>query len=285
MVELEPSVAARDLVKRYVPRRGVAPVAALDRLTLTLGAGRAALLAGPNGAGKSTALRLMSGIDAPTSGSVAILGHPPRAMAVRRRIGYLADSSDLFPFLDARETLEFFAASANLGRAERRDRSERLSERLGLAAFGKKRVKAYSMGMRRRLGLACVLIGQPDVLLLDEPISGLDPEGMNLFVELMREEKARGAALVFSSHHLGHAEELSDEVFVLDRGAVVLSGGVADIARAVGERELRVTDLDDAGWARIREEIASLGGRVVGERVSRAALERHLLGRERPEDD
>ena len=99
----------------------------------------------------------------------------------------------------------------------------------------KKRVKAYSMGMRRRLGLACVLIGQPDVLLLDEPISGLDPEGMRLFVELMREEKARGAALVFSSHHLGHAEELSDEVFVLDRGAVVLSGGVADIARAVGD--------------------------------------------------
>ena len=272
-----PSIWATGLGKTYTRRGSQAAGHALASLDLAVHSGEAVVFVGPNGAGKSTALRLMAGIELPSRGRVRIFEDSPRAMAVRRRIGYLADSSELFPFLDVRETLEFFGAAADLERPLRRERADELIELLGLASYGKKRVHTFSLGMRRRLGLACVLIGRADVLLLDEPISGLDPPGIRLFFEIMQREKERGATIVFSSHHLGHAELLCDRVVVLRRGEVLLQGEVASISAAVGSRELTVDGLDDQAIEVIREAVRKEGGALEQVRISEDGLARFLL--------
>lgn len=264
------------LSKRYPKRNPDDPEFALQALTLGVRRGSAVALIGPNGAGKSTTLRLAAGIERPSHGTVTVFGLPPRAMSVRRRMGYLSDTSELFGFLDTSETLAFFAAAANVPRGRRRERAGELVERFGLH-YGKKRVKTFSAGMRRRLGLACVLIGRPEVLLLDEPVTGLDPAGMELFVEVMRAEKERGTSILFSSHRMSHVEEISDEVVVLRRGKPVAHTDVPSLREAVGTRSLEVAGLDAAALARVRDTVAEMGGSVSAERIPDDALRRYLL--------
>lgn len=273
-----PAVEAVDLSKTYQRRRPEDPEFALSSLSLRVLPGEVALLVGPNGAGKSTALRLLAGVEEPTRGLVRILGDSPRSMEVRRRVAYLADASELFPFLDTFETLDFFAASADLSLAEGRRRSDELADLLGMKAWGRKRVRTFSLGMRRRLGLACVLISQPDVLLLDEPAAGLDPDGLRLFGDVVEREKARGCAMVMSSHHLGHAQAFSDWWVVLDDGQVRLEGSRADIAAGVGKLDVTVSGMSDSALEGLKARIAELGGEWEGQRLSEEGLEDFILG-------
>ena len=273
-----PVLEACGLSKSY-RRRGLQDRAhALLDFNVELAAGRCLLLIGHNGAGKSTALRLIAGIERPSSGQVRCFGRAPSAMECRRRIGYLADGSELFPFLDVHETLAFFASASNLSRAEARTRAEEMIEIFGLASFAKKRVRSYSLGMRRRLGLAAVLMGSPDLLLLDEPSAGLDPAGGRLLNERLLEERRRGAAIVLSSHQLGHADSVADEVIVLREGRIWHRGPSEALAERIGRRDVDLSGLDDQAIDELEAFVASKGGRVLGSRVSERGLEDELLG-------
>lgn len=270
------TIEAVGLSKRYPKRNPDDPEFALQALSLGVRRGTAVVLIGPNGAGKSTTLRLAAGIERPSSGTVKVLGDSPRAMHVRRRMGYLSDSSELFGFLDAAETLDFFGAAANVPRGDRAARARELTETFGLH-YGKKRVKTFSAGMRRRLGLACVLMGKPDVLLMDEPVTGLDPAGLELFAEVMRAEKQRGATIMFSSHRMRHVEEICDEVVVLRRGEPVAQTDVASLREAVGKRSLEVEGLDAAALDHVRSAVTGSGGAISAERIPDDALRDYLL--------
>ncbi|MCB9833699.1 MAG: ABC transporter ATP-binding protein [Planctomycetes bacterium] len=265
--------------RRYRDDFRRAPQAALDAVDLTLGAGEAMMLAGLNGAGKSTFLRLVAGIERPDEGQITVLGKGPRHPSSRRRLAYLPDGAELFPFLDVRETLAFFAAARGLGRRAARAESDRLIEVFGMEPWARKRTVSFSTGMRRRLALASALIGAPDFLLLDEPASGLDPEAARLFLEVLRQEKARGATILMASHHLAHVEGLCDQIAVLARGRLAFRGAVQELARKLGRYEV---DLSLPAGAAEGVIGADLAGSTVGEpRLSERALEDFLIAESR----
>ncbi|MFT7618294.1 MAG: ABC-type multidrug transport system ATPase subunit [Planctomycetota bacterium] len=276
--EVDDAVIGSILRKRYRGNFGKEGQVALEHLDLRLPRGEALMLVGPNGAGKSTALRLIAGIERPDSGSLKVFGASARDMSNRRRVGYLPDASELFPFLDVVETLEFFGTAANLSRAEIKKESDELVELFGMKPWQKKRVKTYSLGMRRRLGLACVLIGKPDLLLLDEPTSGLDPAATRLFLDVCRREKSRGASLIISSHHLRQVERLCDQVIVLKKGRVEFSGAVSKLAAEVGRVDLELSSFDLSNEDSLRQFLSSIGADVAGIRISERGLEDFLLG-------
>lgn len=187
---------------------------------------------GPNGAGKSTTLRHLIGGTRPTSGTARIFGNDPCDAATRRALGYLPDIPALAGNLTASETLRLHAALIGV------PVDLTLLERVGLEAEPKARTRSYSKGMMTRLGLALALAGRPRLLLLDEPMSGLDPVGRRGVRDLLREEHKAGTTIFFSSHVLSDVESLCHDVVVLNRGHILYSGAVA---AAIGpERPARV---------------------------------------------
>jgi len=193
-------------------------VVAVDDLTVRIEPGRVVGLLGPNGAGKTTTLRMLLGLVAPTAGSVAIGGRPYHALDdPSRHVGAVLEATGFHPGRRARDHLAVLADAAGLpdGRV-----GEVLAE-VGLSAAGRRRVGGFSLGMRQRLGLAAALLGDPQVLVLDEPTNGLDPEGVRWLRDFVRGYAATGRTVVVSSHLLAEDAQTVDEVFVLVAGRLV----------------------------------------------------------------
>ena len=266
------ALAAHGLRRRYRGEIGKAATDALDGVDLVLKPGEALMLVGLNGAGKSTLLRLAAGLELPDEGKIRLFDESPRSAGNRRRVAYLPDGAELFPFLDARETLDFFGAGVGLDRAARRRETELLIEALDMKAFAKKRVGGYSTGMRRRLALATVLVGAPELLLLDEPAGGLDPEVTRLLLDALGREKERGATIVMASHHLAHAESFCDRIAVLTRGKIRFDGRLEDLAETIGARDVTLTGEGDPEGA-----LRDAGFEASRLRVSESALEDFLI--------
>lgn len=202
--------------------RRFGPVTALAEVSLEVREGESLLLLGHNGAGKSTLLRIAAGLVRPTSGILRIAGAAAErgpSPAARRRLGYLGHKSFLFDHLTARENLELYAALYGAG-YDRAALAEAWLERVGLSRAAHRTIRGFSRGMMQRLALARALIHEPEVLLLDEPASGLDPEGRRRLVEIVREERARGVTLLIVTHHADLGLSLADRVVVLRRGRV-----------------------------------------------------------------
>jgi ABC-2 type transport system ATP-binding protein len=231
---------------------------------------------GPNGAGKTTTMRLVCGLSNPDAGQATVLGGPYRELAnPGRRVGVLLDASAQHPGRRGRETL---ALSARLMGIDER-RVDDLLGKVGLErSSARKRVRQYSLGMRQRLGVAHALLGEPEVLILDEPANGLDPEGMLWMRGLLRDFADRGGTVFLSSHLLGEVEAIADQLVIIGRGRVVAQGprdellaGAGTLVRAADERALREA-LDSAG---LPARGATEGGFVVDaqpEQIGRAAL-------------
>src|SRR5688572_22257671 len=205
------------------------PYVALDRLDLHVGRGEVFGFLGPNGAGKTTTLKLLMQLIFPTSGRAEILGAPVGDAAVKRRIGYLPENPYFYDYLTAVELLEYFAGVFGYDAAERRRRAARLLDEVGIGAERRLPLRKFSKGMVQRVGIAQALVNDPDVVFLDEPMSGLDPLGRREIRELILRLRDRGATVFFSSHVLSDAEALCSRVAILAGGRLAAAGPLTEI--------------------------------------------------------
>ena len=205
------------------------PYRALDRLTLDVEAGEVFGFLGPNGAGKTTTLKLLMQLVFPTSGHAEILGRPLGDVAAKRRIGYLPENPYFYDHLTAEELLKYFAALFGYRGPERRARATRLLDEVGIGSERRLQLRKFSKGMLQRVGIAQALINEPDLVILDEPMSGLDPLGRRDVRALILRLRDRGATVFFSSHVLSDAEALCSRVAILANGRLVASGRLDEI--------------------------------------------------------
>jgi len=205
------------------------PYRALDNLTLQVESGEVFGFLGPNGAGKSTTLKLLMQLLYPTSGSARILGRPVGDVSVRQRIGFLAENPYYYDYLTAEELLSYFGRLFGYRGADLATRVAHVLDDAGLGAERRMRLRQFSRGMLQRVGLAQALINDPEVVFLDEPMSGLDPLGRRQVRDLILRLRARGATVFFSSHILSDAEALCSGVAIMAQGKMVASGKLTDI--------------------------------------------------------
>jgi len=219
-------VALESASKHYGAHR------ALDRVDLQLNAGECVALAGHNGAGKSTLIKLVLGLIRPTHGRVRLLGHDAAsrpAARLRHDIGYLPETVALHPAMTGAETLDFYARLKRQPLA----RNAALLDKVGIADAARRRVGGYSKGMRQRLALAQALLGQPRILLLDEPTTGLDPASRLMFYDIVRELRDQGAAVLVSTHALAEIADHVDRVVVMKGGHKIADGSLSQLRRAI----------------------------------------------------
>ena len=229
-MSMPPAIRIEELTKDYAigfwRRR---PYRALDRLTLDIEQGEVFGFLGPNGAGKTTTLKLLMQLIYPTSGRAEILGRPVGDMASRQRIGFLPENPSFYDYLTAEELLGYFAQLFGYGAAERRKRVSALLDRVGIGAERKLQLRKFSKGMIQRVGIAQALLNDPEVIFLDEPMSGLDPLGRRDVRSLILELRDQGRTVFFSSHILADAEALCRRVAVVAGGRLAASGTLSDI--------------------------------------------------------
>ncbi len=232
------------------------PYRALDRLTLEVEPGEVFGFLGPNGAGKTTTLKLLMQLVYPTSGRAEILGRPVGDLAAKQRIGYLAENPYFYDHLTAEELLHYFAELFGIRGAERRTRVNALLDDVGIGAERRLQLRKFSKGMLQRVGIAQALVNEPELVILDEPMSGLDPLGRRDVRSLILRLRDRGCTVFFSSHVLSDAEALCSRVAILAKGRLVTTGRLTDMLalRARGW-ELVIAGAGDA-------LVASLGSRV-----------------------
>ncbi|MEV7355670.1 ABC transporter ATP-binding protein [Kitasatospora sp. NPDC091276] len=260
-------IRTRGLTKRF--RGGQL---AVDGLDLSVPRGSVFGFLGPNGSGKTTTIRMLMGLIAPTSGVATVLGEPmPQSVAsVLPRVGALIEGPALYGFLSGRDNLvRFDAADPTADPRTRRLRVETALERVGLSAAAAKKARAYSLGMKQRLGLASALLQPRELLVLDEPTNGLDPQGMREIRALVREVAAEGTTVFLSSHLLDEIEQVCTHAAVMSRGRLVVQGTVAELAaRAQGRLVVRTPDVAHAVEVLAAHRVGSLlpgDGRVDGE--------------------
>ncbi|HEX6325509.1 MAG TPA: ATP-binding cassette domain-containing protein [Jiangellaceae bacterium] len=224
------------------------PVIALDGCTFRVQSGRITGFLGPNGAGKTTAMRAVFGLVRPDSGQVRWRGRPVDHRE-RLRFGYLPEERGVYPKMRVRDQLGYFGRLSELSGTAADAAADRWLERLGLSERAGDRVEVLSHGNQQRFQLSLAVINDPELLVLDEPFSGLDPLAVDTMMELLRELAAAGAAVLFSSHQLDLVEDLCEDVVIIDHGRVVMSGRVDELRTTAEHRTLTVTVRGaSAGW-------------------------------------
>lgn len=229
------------------------PRLALDALTLEVAQGEVFGFLGPNGAGKSTTLKLLMQLIYPTAGRAEILGRPVGDLEVRRRIGFLPENPYFYDNLTAEEVLTYFAGLFGYPAAERRRRVAAALDRVAIGPERRVQLRRFSKGMIQRVGLAQALLNDPEVVFLDEPMSGLDPIGRRMVRELILELRNRGCTVFFSSHVLSDAEALCHRVAILARGRLAAAGSLAEMVDfQIRGWEVVVSEIPSAALERIR---------------------------------
>jgi ABC-2 type transport system ATP-binding protein len=213
-----PAIQVRGLCKVY------GRLVAVDDVSLTMYRGEAFGFLGPNGAGKSTVVKVLTGLIAPTAGVVRVLGHPVTHLEPRRRVGYLPELPNFHRWLRAREFLEFHGRLYGLRDAALRQRCAETLELVGLAGRDRQKLGTFSRGMLQRIGLAQALLNRPDLLILDEPASGLDPIGQRDMREVVLRLKREGMSIFLNSHQLADVEVICDRVAIINRGRILKVG-------------------------------------------------------------
>lgn len=257
-------IRAEGLTKRY------GSTVAVDHVDFEVGAGEIVGILGPNGSGKTTTILMLLGLTEPTGGRARVAGFDPlrEPLEVKRRVGYLPDQVGFYEGLSARDNLTYTARLAGLPRQEIDARFTAALDRVGLAAVGRDRVGTFSQGMRQRLGLAEILMKRPQVAILDEPTTALDPHSTQEFLEMIRGLQADGTAVLLSSHHLDQVQSVCDRVALFNRGRIALSGSVTELAgRVLGGGH--VIDVEARGTG-LAERLAAIPGVVRVQSLGRA---------------
>ncbi len=232
-------VATNELTKRY--GKGEGTRLAVDAVSLTVRRGEVYGFLGPNGAGKTTTLRMVLGLIKPSSGSATVLGRPAGGPEVTERVGALIEGPGFYPYLSGRDNLRVMARYRGLSD----DAAEIALERVDLAERGNDRFRSYSLGMKQRLGVASALMGEPELIVLDEPTNGLDPAGMQEMRRLIVALAESGTTVVLSSHLLTEVQEICDRVGVINGGRLLRESTVTELRGGTLLR-VRATPLDTA---------------------------------------
>ena len=216
---------------------------AVHNLSLEVREGSIFGLLGPNGAGKSTTIRMIVNITAPDSGEIRLFGEPvtPQNSAkLQERIGYLPEDRGLYKKMKVGEQLEFFAELKGLSRADARRKINEWLERIEMSMWKQKRWEELSKGMQQKIQFVSTILHSPDLVILDEPFSGLDPVSAMLLKEIVQELKSKNKTIIFSTHLMEQAEELCDEICLIDHGQKILGGSVREIKRSFGWRYIAI---------------------------------------------
>jgi ABC-2 type transport system ATP-binding protein len=217
------------LTKRYSLSWKRRVLVALDHLDLQIRPGEVFGLLGPNGSGKSTTIKLLLGLIQPNEGEARVFGQPPDSLAARRRVGFLPENPYFYGFLTGDETLRFYGKLCGLSGAKLETRLNDLIELVSLQNGRERPLRSYSKGMLQRIGLAQALIHDPDLLFLDEPTAGVDPQGSAQIRDLILRLKKMGKTVIFSSHLLEQVQEVADRVAIFSLGRKVLEGSLDDL--------------------------------------------------------
>jgi ABC-2 type transport system ATP-binding protein len=262
-MQSEVVIETRNLTKVYRDFWGRQKVRALKALDLEVQRGEIFGLLGPNGSGKTTTMKLLLGLLFPTSGQALIVGRDASDVGKNQRIGYLPEESYLYRFLNAEETLDFYGRLFNLPRAVRRQRTFELIELVGLDWARRRQLKEYSKGMVRRIGLAQALINDPELILLDEPTTGLDPIGTREMKDLILRLRDEGKTILMCSHLLADVQDVCDRIGILHQGELKELGRVDSLLKVRDLTEIRTSGLDQQAQQEIREVIKRHQGDLV----------------------
>lgn len=257
------AVYTRQLTKIYSDFWGRPKVRALDSLDLTIQRGEVFGLLGPNGSGKSTTIKLLLGLIFPTSGEAHILGRKCGATDINSRIGFLPEESYLYRFLNGEETLYFYGRLFKIPHRDLKKRVPLLLDTVGLDAKARKRkLREYSKGMARRIGLAQALINDPELILLDEPTTGLDPIGTREMKDLILSLKQQGKTVILCSHLLADVQDVCDRITILFRGKRQTLGHVKDLLQVKDITQIEAQGLTPAQIQELRDYISRMGAQV-----------------------
>lgn len=256
------AVQTEHLTKVYRDFWGRDKVRALDDLTLTIHRGEVFGLLGPNGSGKSTTIKLLLNLIFPTRGSIRVLGRSPDDGEVKERIGFLPEESYLYRFLNGEETLYYYGKLFKIDRRTLRRRVPELLDIVGLDAKARKRkLREYSKGMARRIGLAQALINNPELVLLDEPTTGLDPIGTREMKDLILSLKQQGKTVLLCSHLLADVQDVCDRITILFRGKMQTLGQVNELLQVRDVAQIQATGLTDSQLDEVRQFVQRLGAK------------------------
>lgn len=250
----QPAIVARNLTKKY------GRVTAVDAINLSIAKGEVFGLLGPNGSGKTTTILMIMGLTDITKGRVEVLGLDPvrQPLEVKRRIGYMPDSVGFYDDLTARQNLRYSGRLAGIEAGRLEERIGTVLDQIGLAEVGDHRVATFSQGMRQRLGLADALLKEPQLVILDEPTNGLDPQATHEFLGLITGLKQQGISVLLSSHMLDRVQTVCDRVALFRRGRLALLGTVTELAQQVLGSGYRI--LVDAEGKNLERALAGVGG-------------------------
>ncbi|MBB6429850.1 ABC transporter ATP-binding protein [Algisphaera agarilytica] len=252
-------------------------VTAVNNIDLDVRRGEVFGLLGPNGSGKSTTIKMILGLLHPTSGIVSVFGKPARDVSVKKNIGYLPEESYLYRFLNARETLEYYGKLFHQDRRKRQQRIDMLLEMVGLDKVQRRPIGEYSKGMQRRIGLAQALINDPQLLILDEPTTGLDPIGTRQIKDLILRLRDTGKTVLLCSHLLSDVEDVTDRAAIMFGGKVRRSGTIEELLASEDQTTVTMPTLSSVDTEKLVAALEAMGVTEVQVKQSRQKLESLFL--------
>jgi ABC-2 type transport system ATP-binding protein len=256
-------IETRNLSKVYRDFWGRQKVRALNALDLQVRRGEIFGLLGPNGSGKTTTIKLLLGLLFPTEGEALVLGQKASDVSKNERIGYLPEETYLYRFLNAEETLDFYGRLFDMPARVRRERTAALIDLVGLDWAKRRQLKEYSKGMTRRIGLAQALINDPELIVLDEPTTGLDPIGCREMKDLILRLRSEGKTVLMCSHLLADVQDVCDRIAILHQGELKELGRVDSLLKVRDVTEIRTTALSDAAKAEVAAVLERHGSKLL----------------------
>jgi len=270
-------VQTHNLTKVYRDFWGRQKVRALKALDLEVRRGEIFGLLGPNGSGKTTTMKLLLGLLFPTSGRAFVLGKEASDVTKNEKIGYLPEESYLYKFLNAEETLDFYGRLFDMSSTVRKRRTAELIRMFGLEKAKKRQLREYSKGMTRRIGLAQALINDPELILLDEPTTGLDPIGTRKMKDIILELREQGKTVLMCSHLLADVQDVCDRIAILHEGELKELGRVDNLLTVQDVTQIHATGLSEQAKAEIQQVIERHGGECVSIENPTSTLEELFL--------
>jgi ABC-2 type transport system ATP-binding protein len=272
-----PAIKITNLTKDFALTFRGLKLRAVDDLSLSIEDNQVFGLLGPNGSGKSTSIKVILGLLEPTLGTCEIFGVPSGDVRSRLDVGYLPEAPYFYRYLTGEELVRFYGRICGVTGNRLKQRVGEVIEWVGLKDAARRRVGTYSKGMLQRIGMAQALVHDPRLIILDEPTAGVDPVGSAEISELILNLKKQGKTVLLCSHLLGQVEDICDRIAILNRGKLILEGGVKDLVGDKGRHALIVEGYQPSQEAEVRAWLESRGGRLVGVEQPRTSLDRIFL--------